>query len=67
MWSWRLDLDTILLSYLLDSTRSTHKLEDLSLEQLGYRTIATEDLLGRGAKALSFADLPPDAILDYAG
>ena len=62
-----LDLDTILLSYLLDSTRSTHKLEDLSLEQLGYRTIATEDLLGRGAKALSFADLPPDAILDYAG
>ena len=62
-----LDLDTILLSYLLDSTRSTHKLEDLSLEQLGYRTIATEDLLGRGAKALSFADLPPDAILDYVG
>jgi DNA polymerase-1 len=62
-----LDLDTILLSYLLDSNRSTHKLEDLSLEQLGYRTIATEDLLGRGAKALSFADLPPGAILDYAG
>ena len=62
-----LDLDTILLSYLLDSTRSTHKLEDLSVEQLGYRTIATEDLLGRGAKALSFADLPPDAILDYVG
>jgi len=62
-----LDLDTILLSYLLDSTRSTHKLEDLSLEQLGYRTIAAEDILGRGAKALSFADLPPEAILDYAG
>ena len=62
-----LDLDTSLLSYLLDSTRSTHKLEDLSLEQLGYRPITTEDLLGRGAKALSFADLPPDAILDYAG
>ena len=62
-----LDLDTILLSYLLDSTRSTHKLEDLSLEQLGYRTVAAEDVLGRGAKALSFADLPPAAILDYAG
>jgi DNA polymerase-1 len=62
-----LDLDTLLLSYLLDATRSTHKLEDLSLEQLGYRPIATEDLLGRGVKALNFADLPPDAILDYAG
>ena len=62
-----LDLDTMLLSYLLDSTRSTHKLDDLSLEQLGYRPIATEDLLGRGAKALNFSDLPSDAILDYAG
>ena len=62
-----LEFDTLLLSYLLDSTRPTHKLEDLSLEQLGYRTVATEDLLGRGVKALSFADLPPDAVLDYAG
>ena len=61
-----LDLDTMLLSYLLDATRSAHKLEDLSLEQLGYRTIATEELLGRGAKAISFADLPPEAIMDYA-
>ena len=62
-----MDIDTMLLSYLLDATRSAHKLEDLSLEQLGYRTIATDDLRGRGAKALSFADLPPEAILDYAG
>ena len=62
-----LEFDTLLLSYLLDSTRPTHKLEDLSLEQLSYRTVTTEDLLGRGVKALSFADLPPDAVLDYAG
>ena len=62
-----LDSDTMLLSYLLDATRSTHELEDLSLEQLGYRAIASEELLGRGAKALSFADLPAEAILEYAG
>ena len=62
-----LDRDTMLLSYLLDATRASHKLEDLSLEHLGYRAIGTEDLLGRGAKALTYADVPPDAVLVYAG
>ena len=62
-----LEVDTMLLSYVLDATRSTHKLEDLSLDQLGYRSIGAEELLGRGAKALSFGDLPPEAVLNYAG
>jgi len=62
-----LDIDTMLLSYLLDATRLPHKLGELSLEQLRYRTIATEDILGRGAKARTFANLPSEAILDYAG
>ena len=62
-----LDSDTMLLSYLLDASRSAHELDDLSLEQLGYRAITREDILGRGAKALSFADLPAEAILEYAG
>ena len=57
----------MLLSYLLDATRASHKLEDLSLEHLGYRAIGTEDLLGRGAKALTYADVPPEAVLVYAG
>jgi DNA polymerase-1 len=62
-----LDVDTMLLSYVLDATRSTHKLGDLSLDQLGYRNIGAEELLGRGTKALSFGDLPPEAVLNYAG
>ena len=62
-----LDVDTMLLSYVLDATRSTHKLGDLSLDQLGYRSIGAEELLGRGTKALSFGDLPPEAVLNYAG
>lgn len=62
-----LEVDTMLLSYVLDATRSTHKLEDLSLDQLGYRSIGAEELLGRGTKALSFGDLPPEAVLNYAG
>ena len=62
-----IETDTMLLSYLLDSTRSTHRLEDVGLEQVGYRAIETQEVLGTGAKALSWADLPPEAIVDLAG
>ena len=46
------DGDTMLVSYLLDATRPAHRFEDLVLEHVGYRAIATEDVLGKGAKAL---------------
>ena len=62
-----IDSDTMLLSYLIDATGSAHTLDDLSLEQLGYRVIPVKEVLGKGAKALSFADLPPEGVLDYAG
>ena len=61
-----LDIDTMIVSYLLDATRSTHQLEDLALEHVGYKAISTEAVLGRGAKALSFADIPADAVVEYA-
>jgi DNA polymerase I len=61
-----LDLDTMLASYLVDATRSEHRLEDLALEQVSYKAIADEDVCGRGAKAVSLADVPADAALDYA-
>ncbi len=60
-------LDTMLASYLLDATRSGHPLEGTVLEHLGYKALTEEDLCGRGAKATSMADLPPDAMLTYAG
>jgi DNA polymerase I len=60
-------LDTMLASYLLDATRSGHPLEEASLEHLGYKALQAEDICGRGAKAIEIADLPPEAILDYAG
>ena len=62
-----LDSDTMLMSYLIDATRSSHVLGDLALEELGYRAIETKAVLGKGAKALCFADLPPEGVLDYAG
>ncbi len=61
-----LETDTMIASYLLDSTRSAHRLEDLALEHASYKALAEEDVCGRGAKAVSLASLPPDAALDYA-
>ena len=62
-----LAFDTMLASYLLDATRSAHPLEDNALEHLGYKALTEEDVCGRGAKALAVSDLPPAALLDYAG
>jgi DNA polymerase-1 len=59
--------DTMLASYLLDATRSSHPLEECAMEHLQYRAIAEEQLRGRGAKALGLDELPPAAVLDFAG
>ena len=62
-----LDTDTMLASYLLDATRSSHPLEDLAIEHAGYKALREEDVCGRGAKAISFRSIPVAAALDYAG
>ena len=61
-----LDIDTMLASYLLDATRSEHLLEDLALEHTSYKALTEEDVCGRGAKAMSLADVPVEAAVDYA-
>ena len=62
-----LDVDTMIASYLLDATRSTHQLEELGLEYVGYKSIPAAEVFGRGSKARDVADLPPEAVVDYAG
>ena len=62
-----LETDTMLASYLLDATRSEHLLEDLALEHASYKALRDEDLCGRGAKAIPFAEVPLERALDYAG
>jgi len=62
-----LGTDTMLASYLLDATRNAHKIEDLSLEHTAYRALAEEDICGKGVKALSLAEVPVEAAVDYAG
>ena len=62
-----LGIDTLLASYLVDATRSGHDLGDLALELVGYKAIALEEVVGKGAKAISPADVPVDAVVEYAG
>jgi len=59
--------DTMLASYLVDATRSSHLVEDLALEQIGYKARREEDVCGRGARALKLSDVSPDTIVDFAG
>jgi DNA polymerase-1 len=61
-----LQLDTMLSSYLIDATRSEHRLEDLALELVSYKAISDEEVCGKGAKAVSIADLPVEAAIDLA-
>jgi DNA polymerase-1 len=62
-----LGIDTMLASYLLDATRSGHPLEGGALEYLGYKALSEDEICGRGAKAVGLADIPAEAVLDYAG
>jgi DNA polymerase-1 len=62
-----LEIDVMIASYLLDATRSSHPLEDLAIEHAGYKALREEDVCGRGVKAITFADVPIDRALDYAG
>ena len=59
--------DTMLASYLVDANRSSQALEPLALEQLGYKAFTEDEVRGKGAKAVAFAQVPVDSVLDYAG
>jgi DNA polymerase-1 len=61
-----LETDTMLASFLIDSSRAEHRLEDLALEHTSYKALSEEDVCGRGVKALSLAEVPVEAALDYA-
>src|SRR5262249_31929170 len=46
--------DTMMESYVLDSTSNSHDLDSLALKYLGLRPISFEDIAGTGSKQLTF-------------
>ena len=58
--------DTMLESYVLDSTATRHDMDSLALKYLGRKTIHFEDVAGKGAKQLSFDQVPVEEAGPYA-
>jgi DNA polymerase-1 len=61
------DLDTMVASYLIDATRSSHSIDGLALERASYRALTDDEVTGKGAKALSLDAVPASTLVTYAG
>jgi DNA polymerase-1 len=58
--------DTMLESYVLDSTATRHDMDSLALKYLGTTTIHFEDIAGKGAKQLRFNQIKLEEAGPYA-
>ncbi len=58
--------DTMLESYVLNSTASRHDMDTLALAHLGHQTIHFEDIAGKGAKQLTFNQIDIEQAGPYA-
>ena len=58
--------DTMLESYVLDSTATRHDMDSLALKYLGHKTIHFEEVAGKGAKQLTFNQVKVEDAGPYA-
>ena len=58
--------DTMLESYVLNSTATKHNMDDLAKEYLGVTTIHYEDVAGKGAKQIPFQEVAIEQAGPYA-
>lgn len=58
--------DTMLESYVLDSTAGRHDMDSLAMRELGVQTVHYEDIAGKGAKQLTFNQIEIDQASQYA-
>ena len=58
--------DTMLESYVLNSTASRHDMDSLSSNYLDHTTIKYEEVAGKGAKQLTFDQVPLEQAAPYA-
>jgi DNA polymerase-1 len=58
--------DTMLASYVLDSTGSRHDMDTLALKYLDHSTIHFEDIAGKGAKQITFNQIALEQAGPYA-
>jgi DNA polymerase-1 len=58
--------DTMLESYVLNSVATRHDMDSVAERYLGIRTIHFEDVAGKGAKQLTFNQVPIETAGEYA-
>jgi len=58
--------DTMLESYVFNSTGSRHDMDSLALKYLGHKTTHYEDIAGKGAKQISFSQVSIEEAGHYA-
>ncbi|MGP9499884.1 DNA polymerase I [Halomonas sp. AOP43-D1-4] len=58
--------DTMLASYVLNSTATRHDMDSLALKYLGEKTTSFEEIAGKGAKQLTFNQIALEQAAPYA-
>jgi len=61
-----MQFDTMLESYVLDSTATRHDLDSVAKKYLGIDTIHYEDVAGKGAKQIRFDEVEIERATEYA-
>ena len=58
--------DSMLESYVWNSTATRHDMDSAAERYLGIRTIHYEDVAGKGAKQIPFSQVPVDKAAEYS-
>ena len=58
--------DTMLAAHLLDASRTSYKLDELSKTELGHRMISYDDVTGKGKSKKSFAEVDIETATRYS-
>ena len=58
--------DTMVASYLINPSRTTHNLNDLALTYLNHKMVTYEEVAGKGKSAVGFDQVPVDQATRYS-
>lgn len=61
-----ISFDTMIASYLLNSVKPVHNLENIALEYLDYKLLTYEEVTGKGKKQIGFEEVPIDIATKYS-
>jgi len=61
-----IEFDTMIASYLINPAKAQHNLDEISMEYLNVKKIATKELLGAGRKAITMDKVLVEQVSEYA-